>query len=473
MSHLETDYLIVGAGAVGMAFADTLLAEDKDATVTFVDRHARPGGHWNDAYSFVRLHQPSAFYGIESLELGTGRIDEAGPNKGYYELAGLSELQAYFETAMRDRFLPTGRVQHFPMTDYLGDGRMRGILSGEERAVTVRRKIVDSTFYDTSVPATHTPQFRAAEGVDLTIPGKLQDLWMQRDAISPHFTVLGGGKTAMDTVVWLLDAGVKPANIAWVRPRESWMTNRHFTQPGLQFLGGAAAFQRGLFEIGATAETADDLFLWLEERGYMLRIDRDVLPTKFFFATVSSGEVERMREVEDVIAIGRIERIDHGTLQGKDGSARVPQESLFIDCTASAVRPRAVRPQFEDGLITLQPLMAPLVTLSASVTAWLEANMDSDAERNALGTPVYMDGRPESYPVALLGNAMNRAAWARHPELSKWLSRSRLDPMARTIAEAREKDPALLAPFAEIGKEAMAAIPNLARLAKMAHESAP
>lgn len=61
MPDYDTDYLIVGAGAVGMAFADTLLTENPDATVTFVDRHARPGGHWNDAYPFVTLHQPSAF----------------------------------------------------------------------------------------------------------------------------------------------------------------------------------------------------------------------------------------------------------------------------------------------------------------------------------------------------------------------------------------------------------------------------
>jgi cation diffusion facilitator CzcD-associated flavoprotein CzcO len=42
---LETDYLVVGAGAAGMAFADQLL-EHSDATVTIVDRRHAPGGHW-------------------------------------------------------------------------------------------------------------------------------------------------------------------------------------------------------------------------------------------------------------------------------------------------------------------------------------------------------------------------------------------------------------------------------------------
>ena len=39
MTELETDYLIVGSGAMGMAFADTLLVETK-ADMVIVDRHA-------------------------------------------------------------------------------------------------------------------------------------------------------------------------------------------------------------------------------------------------------------------------------------------------------------------------------------------------------------------------------------------------------------------------------------------------
>ena len=75
-SMLETDYLIVGSGAVGMAFADTLLSET-DARIMIVDRYAKPGGHWNVAYPFVSLHQPSQFYGVSSKELSNGRIDQA------------------------------------------------------------------------------------------------------------------------------------------------------------------------------------------------------------------------------------------------------------------------------------------------------------------------------------------------------------------------------------------------------------
>ena len=78
MGAIETDYL-VGAGAAGMAFVDALIASS-DVDVVMVDRRGAPGGHWNDAYPFVCLHQPAANYGVNSRALGTESIDTTGPN---------------------------------------------------------------------------------------------------------------------------------------------------------------------------------------------------------------------------------------------------------------------------------------------------------------------------------------------------------------------------------------------------------
>ncbi|MGK0274854.1 MAG: cation diffusion facilitator CzcD-associated flavoprotein CzcO, partial [Ilumatobacter sp.] len=107
---MDTDYLIVGAGAMGMAFADTILNETPDATLAIVDRQGRPGGHWNDAYPFVRLHQPSAFYGVNSRPLGNDVKDAVGWNAGLYELASGAEVLAYYDHLMHRDFLPSGRV---------------------------------------------------------------------------------------------------------------------------------------------------------------------------------------------------------------------------------------------------------------------------------------------------------------------------------------------------------------------------
>jgi hypothetical protein len=144
MQTIEADYLVVGAGAMGMAFTDTLVTET-DATVVVVDRNDQPGGHWNTAYPFVRLHQPSAYYGVNSRRLGSDSIDATGWNAGFYELAGGIEVTAYYDTVMRQDLLPTGRVSYFPMSEYLSEGRFR-TLAGEDYRVEVKRPISPSSW---------------------------------------------------------------------------------------------------------------------------------------------------------------------------------------------------------------------------------------------------------------------------------------------------------------------------------------
>src|SRR6266567_503696 len=155
---LEVDYLVIGGGATGLAFTDALIS-DSDATVLIVDRRHSPGGHWNHAYPFVRLHQPSAFYGVNSRPLGSDHVDRVGRNRGMLELASAQEVLAYFDQVMRQQFLPSGRVRYFPQCEYLGDGRFRSLANGA--TVEVRaEKHVDSTYMNVKVPQIEPPKFR-------------------------------------------------------------------------------------------------------------------------------------------------------------------------------------------------------------------------------------------------------------------------------------------------------------------------
>ena len=69
--ELKCNYLCIGAGTSTMSFVDTMLSStDKSTTFIIVDKHPAPGGHWNVAYAFVTLHQPSGAYGVPSEPLG-------------------------------------------------------------------------------------------------------------------------------------------------------------------------------------------------------------------------------------------------------------------------------------------------------------------------------------------------------------------------------------------------------------------
>ena len=271
MSKIETDYLIAGAGAVGLAFADTLLTET-DADIVIVDRHGLPGGHWNDAYPFVALHQPSAFYGVASMPLGSDRVDAGGLNDGFLELATGAEVSAYFQRVMRERLLASGRVRYYPLSELEpgadgGSHRLRSLLSGQQTTVQVRRRLVDATYYGTTVPSTHRPAFPVADGAWLVTPNDLPQLWKQSERLPANFIILGAGKTAMDAGVYLLQSGAPPDRIQWVRPRDSWMLNRRGTQPLMAFLEEVIAGQALQMEALLSATDANDWFDQLEQGG--------------------------------------------------------------------------------------------------------------------------------------------------------------------------------------------------------------
>ncbi|MEO1170204.1 MAG: NAD(P)-binding protein [Pseudomonadota bacterium] len=463
MPDFETDYLIVGAGAVGMAFADTLL-DETDAHITFVDRHAKPGGHWNDAYPFVALHQPSAFYGVNSTVLGPQEKDAIGLNTGYYSLATGSEVCAYYENVMARRFLPSGRVSYYPLSNYLGDGRFESILSGKESTVAIRKKTVDATYYGTSVPSTHTPKFEVGEGVRMVPPNALPQLWQEPDRVPSQFVILGAGKTAMDVGVWLQQAGVEADSIVWVRPRDTWMLNRGKTQPGIEFFDDTIGGQADIMEALAKADTAEDLFERLEKSGVMLRLDPDVWPTMFHYPTISEGEVDILRKIENIVRMGHVRRIEPGRMIFDGGEVETAEDALFIDCTATAVERRPVVPQFQGDLITLQMIRVPQPAFSAALTAFIEAHYEDDATKNSLGQPVPLPDGIDTYPRANLVNMMNQFQWSQRPELQEWLIKARLDGFGKTIAAVSPADSRKQAVLVRFRDNAQAAIANLPKL---------
>lgn len=480
MSVSETDYLIIGAGAVGLAFADTLLDEDPDCHITIVDRHARPGGHWNDAYSFVTLHQPSATYGVNSMELCSNKVDQHGHNAGMYPLAKHSEILAYYAKLMDERMLPSGRVDYLPLTNYLGqDGSkhsVRGILSGDEQTIQVRRKLVDATFFQTSVPSTHKPSFEIADGTRFAIPGDLPGLWKDRDNLPDRYIVLGAGKTAMDSAVWLLEAGVPADRIGWVRPRDSWMFNRSLLQPASAKIEGLMEFQQALVETASASETGDEMFEKLEDRGVMLRIDPGVKPSMFHYAVISQGEIDMLSAIKQVYRQGRVNRIEPGAMHFANESVDVPENTLFIDCTASAV-PFEARgkqmPFFENDRITLQLVQTPFVPYSASVAAFLEANFESDQERNALCPPAPLTDTTDAYPYAVMANLFSTAILSGNQKTNAFNARSRLHPTGPAIAKLIEEGSPKLAGLQKVRAAVEANMPGTIKLgmkAKAIHE---
>lgn len=438
---IETDYLVIGAGAAGMAITDALLSHT-DATVTMVDRRHAPGGHWIDAYPFVRLHQPSAFYGVDSIPMGQDAIDDTGLNAGYYELASADDIRSYFGGVMKHRFLSSGRVRYFPNCDHLGQQGFGSRLTKETWDVRVKRKTIDTTYLEGSIPATSPPPFKVADGVRCVPAGAIARI----DQKPENFVVIGAGKTAVDTCVWLLEQGVAPDAIRWVKPREGWWLNRRFYQPHtlLPDLYRGIAIQ---LEAMAQAESIPDLYRRLEAQGFFLRIDPEVAPSMCRGAVISESELDLLRRIKNVVRLGHVREIGSDMITLDQGQVPTTTRTLHIHCAARGLARPALRPIFEPGRITVQPFIWGFACFQFAMLGAAEAMLGSDEEKNRLFPPISYWDANKDYLTAFLANMANERARAAHPALAAWAKGSRLNPLGEigrygdhpSVIEARDR----------------------------------
>ncbi|MEW2397617.1 NAD(P)/FAD-dependent oxidoreductase [Streptomyces sp. NPDC046862] len=422
---LTVDYLVIGAGAMGMAFADVLVGEST-STIAVVDRNDAPGGHWTVSYPFVKLHGPSNFYGVVSRPMPS--------DEGTRSLASRDEILHYYDRVMRETLLASGRVTYLPKhhVDVVEPGRRaraRSLVTGETTEIVVRKRVVDASYMNITVPAMRPAGFDVDDAATVVPINQLAEL----DRAPERFTVIGAGKTGIDACLWLLERGIDPDRLTWIVPRDAWLINRELEwqsdgfQPLMKLL---------------VCRSADDVISVLEEKGVVIRRDPDVEPAAFRCATVDTEELVQLRRIKNVVRLGRVRAVGASIVTLDEGTIPTTPETVHVDCTADGLTQKPLKPVFEDGAITLQPLLPCLLAPSAAIAARLEC-MDGDDEwRNGLCPPVV---NPDSSRDLLSFYSLRlerMARWARSPELFEWLVTSRfvtgtgLERMAEPDAQA-------------------------------------
>jgi hypothetical protein len=455
----DTDYLVIGAGAMGMAFTDALI-DHADAHVTLVDRRFTAGGHWQDAYPFVQLHQASLFYGVASTVLGTGAVQRQGPEAGLQQRARRPEIQAYFDAVLHDRFLGSDRVAFLSASEYRPEGADHVVtsrVSGERVRVNVRRRIVDATYLSPTIPATTPPPFGVGDGARVVAVNHLPDVV---DTPS-EYVIAGSGKTATDAIIWLLLNGVDADRIVWVRPRDPWMLNRALVQPDPTVALGLAA---DTMTAAADASSLDDLFLRLEAAGVMLRVDPDVLPTMAKTPTLGTWELDLLRTVERVVRHGHLRQVSPGELAFADDVVGVAPDALVVHCAASGLQYPPMVPIWGDDHIRLQTIRVGFPCFCAALAGYVEATRDDDRERNRLCPPnVYGNSAAEWARMQARGTVA-AATFGAEPDIADWATACALNP-AR-IEPARRDDPAVQAAMARLAGVRDAGLAGLTALAE-------
>ena len=451
---VEADYLVVGAGASGMAFTDALI-DHADVRVVLVDRRHGVGGHWLDAYPFVRLHQASSFYGVASTLLGGGRIQRSGPEAGLHERASVSEICAYYGRVLTDRMLGSGRVEFFPGSEYVGDRQVVSRVSGQRFEVPAHCRVVDGRYLSPDIPAVTAPPFEVAAGARV-IP--VNDLVRVEEP--PHeFVIVGSGKTATDAIIWLLARGVDPDRITWVRPRDPWMLNRAVIQPDPAIY---VAMVADMMQAAAGASSLEDAFLRLEEAGIMIRIDRSVTPMMARAPTLGLWELEQLRGIERVVRRGHVRRVDPGLLTLDEGSVAIAADALVVHCAATGLRNPGLLPVWGPSAITLQPVRAGFPCFGAAVIGYVEATREDDAEKNRLCPPSPFGNTLADWADMNVRGIRATQSFGAEPDIKAWADGVPLNPSR--VPPDRSADPAVVAALQRLQANVQ---PGVARLAAL------
>jgi hypothetical protein len=425
---VDADYLVVGAGATGLAFTDALI-DHADVRVALVDRRHDVGGHWLDAYPFVRLHQASAFYGVASTLLGGGRVQLKGPEAGLHERATVSEIRTYYDSILSERLLESGRVEFLPGCEYDWDRGVVSRISGRGLEVSQRCRIVDARYLAPDIPADTPPPFDVADGARV-IP--VNDLVGVAEAPS-QYVIVGSGKTATDACVWLLANGVDPGAICWVRPREPWMLNRAVVQPDPAIYVGMVA---DTMRAAAAAESLADLFLRLEDAGIMLRIDRSAVPNMAKTPTLATWELEQLRTIEHVVRLGHVRRVAPGRMTLAGGSVEVAKDAIVVHCAAAGLQYPPSVPIWSPSAITVQPIRAGFPCFGAALTGYVEATRSDDSEKNRLCPPTPFSNTLPGWADMVVRGTRAVASYGSQPDIQAWADTVALNP-ARVPPEAR------------------------------------
>ena len=460
MQSLETDYLVVGAGAMGMAFTDALI-DHADVHVTLVDRRHAAGGHWQDAYPFVQLHQASLFYGVASTVLGSGAVQKSPPETGLQERARRPEIEAYYNDILHRRFLGSGRVTFLGGSEYHSDGFSHLVtsrVSGETVRVDVRRRVVDAAYLSPTIPATTPPPFGVADDAVVVPINELPRL----AEVANSYVIVGSGKTATDGIVWLLANGAEPDRIVWVRPRDPWMLNRARVQPDPAVTLGLAA---DTMAAAADADSLDDLFLRLEAAGVMLRIDTDIVPTMAKTPTLGAWELDLLRTIENVVRLGHIRHVTRREIVLDDGSLPLAPGSLVVHCAAAGLQYPPMVPIWGPDKIRIQMIRAGFPCFCAALAGYVEATRDDDRERNRLCPPNTLPDIPADWALMQVRGTAATRTFGAEPDIAAWANGCALNP-AR-IEPSRRDDPAVQTSAARLANVAER---GLARMAELAGE---
>jgi len=346
-SEIETyELVLVGAGIAGLnALSAASEYLPKDARVLLLDQKDAPGGMWNTAYDYVRLHQPHPMFTVGNMKWNWRKP------RGY--LAARDEVQNHLSRALAPIAKKVALETEFAQTVSscveveTGHGPMAQITfhpnenPGTSKTVLAKRAVHASGLNYSLAEALAF----SSKSVVSIIP---QDLLKTLDAIpDAAVVVVGGGKTGMDTVLATLAAD-PTRRVSLIKGRGTNFLNRtKYLPTGMKRWTSGELVSRIFRDLALHFDgDNEDKTLAHVRKNHSTDVDTNNgvflygLQSEDELAKIKAGLTENLADylvdVEDTAAGPQM------TLRSGAASI-VPEGTIFVNCTGSFFRADTVQ----------------------------------------------------------------------------------------------------------------------------------
>lgn len=366
MSPTTLDYVVVGAGYAGLNVLAAVKRLKPSAQVLCIDRHEKPGGCWNDFYDYVALHQPHTLFGVNGQPWHFKDPNILAPRADI-----LHHFKSFVDTGLSPSFEFKGQ------TDYLGCRRL-GDASGllevtikpleGENVVLQTKHVIDARAFN--YPGQHM-QSSASSSPEVQLADLPKYHSERPDNVSDRlYVIVGGGKTGVDTALWLADHRKPSDEVLMITGRSKYFFCREHILPKKPNQSLSTPVLGGIFlqmakEYDGSNET--ELLEKLREEGVLFSIGGSAACSTNF-GIVSRLEMQRLEESTKVFPNDYFSSVE----QESDGSYRIhlrsgaslttQKEVVVVNCRSSS-QERAnafsvdVHPLQEDGSVKFGSLL--------------------------------------------------------------------------------------------------------------------
>jgi hypothetical protein len=165
--------------------------------------------------------------------------------------------------------------------------------------------------------------------------------------------------------------------------------------------------------------------------------------------------------------MGHVRSIDRHEIVLDRGRVATSEETVHVHCAARALMRRPLRPIFEPGRVTVQPIFWGFACYQFATLGVIEAVIESDEEKNRLCSPIPYWEENDDYLSSFLATLAGNRLRVAHASIAGWAQTSRLNPVSG-VAGYRS-DPRVVEASERIKRFSAAAVANLQKLLSESH----